>query len=144
MEAEGEAPLARGWRHKLTILSCNGLHQKQIEKLCISEEVWVSNQEDLCLVVESYFSLLFTVDPEWKEPNLSFISTKFSREDNAKLVTPFSIDEFKHALFQMHPDKSLRPDRFNSTFYQKLWPLVGNDLFTQCTIWLNDLQSPLR
>ena len=42
----------------------------------------------------------------------------------------------------MHPDKSPGPCGFNSAFYQKLWPLVGNDFFTQCTIWLNDLQFP--
>ena len=71
----------------------------RIEKLRNSEGVWVSNQEDLCSVAESYFSLLFAADLEWQEPNLSFISTKISREDNAKLVIPFSIDEFKHALF---------------------------------------------
>ena len=53
-------------------------------------------------------------------------------DENIKLSAPFSIDEFKHALFQMHPDKSPGPDGLNPTFYHKFWALVGEDIFKQC------------
>ena len=63
-------------------------------------------------------------------------------DENIKLSAPFSTDEFKHALFHMHPDKSPGPDGLNPTFYQKFWALVGEDIFKQYTSWLKELQFP--
>ena len=42
----------------------------------------------------------------------------------------------------MHQDKSPALDDFNPAFYQKFCPIVGNDLFQNCTKWLQDLQFP--
>ena len=68
------------------------------------------NQEDLCSVAKDYFNTLFAADPNWQELNLSFIKSRVPMDENIKLSAPFSTDEFKHALFQMHPDKSPGPD----------------------------------
>ncbi|XP_043816076.1 uncharacterized protein LOC122724611 [Manihot esculenta] len=51
-----------------------------------------------------------------------------SDADNADLCAPFSNEEFRDALFQMHLDKAPGPDGLNPTFYQRFWHLIGNDV----------------
>lgn len=43
-------------------------------------------------------------------PILNNISTCVFSYDNASLLTPFTIEEFKNVLFQMNADKLPRPD----------------------------------
>ena len=85
----------------------------RIEGLYNSTGSWVSNQEDICSRAKAYFNSLFVVDQNWQEPNLSFIKSRVPRDESIQLSAPFSIDEFKNALFQMHPDKSSEPDGLN-------------------------------
>ena len=40
-------------------------------------------------------------------------------EENDWFLRPFTHNEFKTALWKMHPDKSPRPDGLNPYFYQK-------------------------
>ena len=61
-------------------------------------------------------------------------------EANTNLTAPFTMDEFRRATFQMHPDKSPGPDGFNPAFHQKFWPLVSNDLLHNCANWFQHLQ----
>ncbi|RZB54606.1 putative transcription repressor OFP9 [Glycine soja] len=61
-----------------------------------------------------------------------------SDDDNCMLIAPFSKDEFKVALFQMHPDKSSRPDGLNTAFYQRFWSLFGDEVSAKCVKWLDE------
>jgi hypothetical protein len=56
---------------------------------------------------------------------------------NSWLLHPFSEDEVRAALFQMHPLKSLRPDGFPTIFYQKNWDIVGKDVCCAVLSFLN-------
>ena len=47
---------------------------------------------------------------------------------NHTLLQPYSPDEAKQALFQMHPSKSLGPDGMSPFFFQKYWNIVGDDI----------------
>lgn len=38
----------------------------------------------------------------------------------------------------MHLDKSPGPDGFNHAFNQKLWDVVGGDIYSACTTWIRD------
>jgi len=58
-------------------------------------------------------------------------------EDNNLLVAPFVIEEFKTSIFSMKSDKCAGPDGFNPGFFQKFWPICGEELFTQCCEWLS-------
>lgn len=49
-------------------------------------------------------------------------------EQNAELLKQVTVEEVKHALFQMNPDKSPGPDGMTPAFFQKHWPIVGNDI----------------
>jgi hypothetical protein len=55
--------------------------------------------------------------------------TSVSIEDNNVLTTPFSIIEFKDAVFSMEADKCPGPDGFNPGFYQQFWDLCGHEIF---------------
>ena len=44
------------------------------------------------------------------------------------LVRPYTEEEVRTALFQMHLSKSPGPDGMSPFFFQKLWHIVGNDV----------------
>ena len=70
------------------------------------------------------------------------MTPKISETENARLVVPFTIDEFRHALFEMNPDKSPGPDGYNPGFYQYFWSLIGWDVFHTCRGWLSEATLP--
>lgn len=49
------------------------------------------------------------------------VQPQITEEHNRFLLSPFTVEEVKNALFSMHPDKSLGPDDMNPAFYQKFW-----------------------
>lgn len=63
-------------------------------------------------------------------------------EDNEKLLTPFTIDEFRNATLSMHPDKSPGPDGFNAAFYNHFWKTCGLNVSNSCLLWLEEGKIP--
>ncbi|KAL6140797.1 hypothetical protein ACLB2K_059090 [Fragaria x ananassa] len=47
---------------------------------------------------------------------------------NEALLLPYSDEELKKAVFQMHPSKSPGPDGMTPFFFQKYWSTVSNDV----------------
>ena len=47
---------------------------------------------------------------------------------NETLVQPYTEDEVRTALFQMHPLKAPRPDGMSPFFFQKYWHIEGRDV----------------
>nr|DAD24222.1 TPA_asm: hypothetical protein HUJ06_025685 [Nelumbo nucifera] len=85
---------------------------------------------------------LFSLSSSHVIDGFDFVDCKVSDLDNEKLLSPFSFEEFKEAVFQMHPDKSLGLDGLNPTFYQKFWPLIGKDIFQVVVSWLYREEFP--
>lgn len=54
-----------------------------------------------------------------QEKMLKAIPRVVTLEDNKTLNKPISLEEVRLVLFNMNPDKSLGPDRFQTFFYQK-------------------------
>ena len=50
-------------------------------------------------------------------------------DDNLTLLSSFTINEFKKALFEMDSNKSPRPDDINLAFYKRYWDLCGLEIF---------------
>lgn len=67
---------------------------------------------------------MFHIDSDLWEAN-----EILSVQDNDDLTKPFTMEEIKHALFSMKPDKALGPDNIPIEFFQAAWPIVSSDIF---------------
>ena len=83
------------------------------------------SQEGICALIFDYFVDLFLGSESVLDPIVQKMAPKITHEDNARLIRPFTIDEFRETIFQMQPDKALRPDGFSPTFYQHFWIQQG-------------------
>ena len=91
----------------------------------------------------SYFRKLFSSGL----PNLDGLEISLtdvvSLEENESLVAPFSKEEFTKAIKKMHPEKSSGPNGLNPGFYQRFWPLIGDQIFSATSQWLSTSAFPL-
>ena len=62
------------------------------------------------------------------ESLLQLVQRKVTPHMNESLTCPYTADEVRLALFQMHPSKSPKPDGMSHFFFQKYWHIVGNDV----------------
>ncbi|XP_043812756.1 uncharacterized protein LOC110619075 [Manihot esculenta] len=67
---------------------------------------------------------------------ISLVEPKVDSHDNAMLTATFIDEEFRHALFQMNPDKALGLDGLNLAFFQRHWKILGPDIGKACREWL--------
>ncbi|KAK9943100.1 hypothetical protein M0R45_008719 [Rubus argutus] len=61
---------------------------------------------------------------------------------NISPQAPYSMDEVKTALFQMHSSKELGPDGMSPFFFQKYWDLVGTDISNAVIHFLSTKEVP--
>ena len=80
---------------------------------------WVGWNNGLGDVILRYFRDLFSSTDSICSPVLDCISSKLSADQNSRLLLEVEIEEVKHAVFQMHPDKAPGPDGFNPGFFFK-------------------------
>ena len=94
-----------------------------------SEEIWCTFDEQIAQVAESYFQELFsTAHPQNMESVLQAVQKQVTPHMNESLTYPYTTNEVRLALFQMHPSKSPGPDGMSPFFFQKYWHIVGNDV----------------
>ncbi|CAN0903097.1 Transposon TX1 uncharacterized 149 kDa protein [Linum grandiflorum] len=121
----------------------NGRHKrKQIDRLLDDAGNWQETNEELANTARSYFMALFTSQGSNPDPVTSAVSPMISSADNDALTKPFSKEEFRNALFAMDPNKAPGPDGFNPGFYQRFWDLIGDDVFSTCNSWLEQVHIP--
>ena len=68
--------------------------------------------------------------------------SKVSDEDNELLTHPFTKEEFKEAIFSMHPDKSSGPNGLNPAFFQRFWNEIHSDVYSSAFFWLDSSSLP--
>ena len=64
------------------------------------------------------------------DPVLDSVDRVVTPDMNSTLLQPYTPDEEKQALFQMHPSKSSGLDGMSPFFFQKYWHIVGHDVTT--------------
>ena len=80
-------------------------------------------------VAEEYFQRLYTTtNPNVIREVLDMVDRVVTPAMNQTLLQPYSPDEIKQALFQMHPSKSPGPDGMSPFFFQKYWNIVRSDI----------------
>ena len=62
---------------------------------------------------------------------------KVTDEMNGTLLEPYTGEEVRCALFQMHPSKAPGSDGMSSFFFQKFWNIVGYDVTSAILFVLN-------
>lgn len=103
--------------------------RNRIKNLQDENGQFYDDPESMHRIVQQYFEqLFFSVDAS-SDPVVSLVQPKVTSEDNNMLLAPFTIEDFKTVIFQMHPDKSPEPEGLNPTFFQRFWNLIGMDIY---------------
>lgn len=110
--------------------------KKALEMLQDDNVVSFEKGKGLEEVVQSYFMNLFSRQDGDYEEVIGFVNQKVTDSHNQMLMAPFTAKEVQADVFPMHRDKAPGEDGFNPTFFQKFWPMVGNDVMAACLFWL--------
>ncbi|XP_041011373.1 uncharacterized protein LOC121255161 [Juglans microcarpa x Juglans regia] len=73
------------------------------------------------------------------EDYLKHLEPRVTREENDKLLRPFSKEEFEEAIKSMAPLTSPGPDGFGACFYQNHWVTIGDDVCAAVLDHLNGI-----
>lgn len=98
-----------------------------VEKLKGMDGTWCTG-EDLAREIHGYYNNIFCSEGSGNSNFFTTIPQKISNALNLTLLSPFTEQEVKRAIFSMHPDKSPGPDGMNPAFYQSHWNIVGKDV----------------
>lgn len=76
-----------------------------------------------------FYKTLLTGEDLDEEGNLlDSIPDLISEEGNSFLLSPFSEEEIKKAVFDLGGDRAPGPDGFPAAFFQNFWHVVGKDV----------------
>ncbi|KAJ9554109.1 hypothetical protein OSB04_018154 [Centaurea solstitialis] len=110
----------------------------QILKLKDDNGNWVKDPSVLRNLVKGHFNRIYSAYMGNPEEITRLVKNRLSPRELARLDLPFTKEEFRRALFQMHPDKSPGPDGFNPRFFQKKWEFLGDEIFNTGKSWLEN------
>ncbi|XP_062028333.1 uncharacterized protein LOC133744209 [Rosa rugosa] len=111
--------------------ACNRKSRNSIRGLTDEQGQWQSEPAEIQRLLLTYFKTVFSSeggDARALQTVLDATPTKVTRSMNESLVQPYTDDEIKAALFQMHPSKSPGPDGMSPFFFQKYWNVVSMDV----------------
>jgi hypothetical protein len=114
----------------------------RINSLLDASGTLVTKDEDLCEVARAYFVDIFNKQNSIITPVINIVDQTIFQEDNNMLTKPFTMEEFKLAMFSMHPDKCPGPDGFSPGFFQHFWHLCGQHIFNECCMCLETGSFP--
>ena len=104
---------------------------------------WLTDQEDIGHVMESYYNDLFSISSLiLVADSLEKIPCLVTDEMNAELMKEFTELEVKEALNQMAPLKAPGPDGMPPLFYRHFWAMMQHDVTSAILSWLNSGTLP--
>ncbi|KAL9668671.1 hypothetical protein QQ045_006209 [Rhodiola kirilowii] len=118
-------------------------NKKWIQMLKKEDGAEVCNNDDILSEFSNYFKHLFhtseelVADDDW-EAALDMVPVKVTSAMNQKLDDPYTINEVRAALFQMHPTKAPGMDGFSAMFYQSFWGIIKDDVCEEVLRFLNE------
>jgi hypothetical protein len=92
------------------------------------DDSWLESPNLIKEAVSSYFtnhvaSVLLT------RPKIDGVNfPRLSEEENATLISPFSLEEIEEVVRCSDGNKSLGPDGFNFSFLKKCWGMLKGDI----------------
>ncbi|KAL0360850.1 UNVERIFIED_CONTAM: putative mitochondrial protein [Sesamum radiatum] len=115
--------------------------RNHISRLRDDAGTWKETETDIQGILLQYFRNIFaSSQPATADLNavLSVMQPRVTTEMNRSLADPFTEIEVKQAVFGMYPFKSPGPDGMPPLFFQKFWPIIGNDVTCSVLRILND------
>ena len=116
-----------------------------IHRLRRPDGQWSSSNEEVADILVKYYTELYTsaapIDPQ---ETLLSIHTLVSAQMNEKLSAEFKAWEVHAAVKQMAPLKAPGSDGMPPVFFQKFWPLIGNEVTDSVLHLLNTATLPLH
>lgn len=82
-----------------------------------SGKLLIEPEEIVAEAVSFFKTLLSSEGGNFQNDFISGIPSLVSPEDNKMLMSPFSLEEVRLAVFAMHPDKAPGPDGFTPLFF---------------------------
>ena len=103
-----------------------------------SNDVWQMDPGIMESIAVEYFQNLFTSStPMAINEVTQLVDEMVTPEMNDSLLSPFSREEVRSALFQMSPSKAPGPDGMTALFFQKYWNIVGLNVTDAMLDYLN-------
>ena len=109
-----------------------------VKKLKNGEGVWCTDELEMARIAIKYFQDLFTsINLPIADELMEAVFPRVIDEMNETFTRPNQEKEVRAIISQMFPTKSLGPDSMPPLFYQKLWPIVGDDIINFVVNYLN-------
>ncbi len=101
--------------------------------------IWHSDKVAIDTLAVDYFSnLFFTSHLAAVGEVVNHVEPAVTFAMNEGFLVPFTNEEVKFALFQMHPSKAPSPNGMTNLFYQKIWHIVEHDVCLAVLDFLNN------
>ncbi|KAL5559130.1 hypothetical protein UlMin_035341 [Ulmus minor] len=114
--------------------------KNSIVGLIDNNEKWCDKEEYMAHIIESYFVTLFSSSSPSSvdfDRVLDSIERKVTPQLNDQLEQDFVAEDVKTTVFQMAPTKSPGADGMSAIFYQKFWPIIGEEITSACLGFTN-------
>ena len=96
----------KGKKHVFHQRAIVRMKNNMVTGLLISKRWWYSDPKVMGDMGVKYFQdMITTFEPHMVETNIAVVKRVVTREMNSKLQHPFTTEEVKQAVFQMHPQK---------------------------------------
>uniref|UniRef100_A0A803PMU7 Reverse transcriptase domain-containing protein n=1 Tax=Cannabis sativa TaxID=3483 RepID=A0A803PMU7_CANSA len=112
-----------------------------IEGLFDENQQWRTKESEIETIALNYFQELFTkrnFDVDINDTLRRCVPYRLTTAENALLLEPFTSEEVKTAMFQIHPLKAPGKDGLPGLFYQKNWEIVCTEVTQACLEVLNN------
>lgn len=105
-------------------------NKNQIKGLRGANGKWIEESSSLRDHVNNFFINLFGLDKSCDATlALTGCFQHIKEADYCDINAPFKRDDVRKALFEMPPFKAPGPDGFYAVFYQRMWSVVGLNLW---------------
>ena len=96
---------------------------------------WREDIKEIKKVVYNYFSEIFSSsNPQLSDIDkvLNCIDGRITGSMREYLLSPYSVEEVKRAIFNWGSTKAPGPDGFHAIFFQKNWSVLGHEISRVC------------